>query len=308
MSDDRLEYYLGERFLSNNYTIGEEIDGHAGLLYTYESFLEKFKHIEVHYFNGMQTLLPKLKKYNKIFYFAEVENESEISPYCLAKNRHLFSQDGVIVRGLQYPRHWNPYYAGPDHIPWEKKFDKVIWRGVASGSGWRRRYGDHWDYYPFRYKPELRKPNRHNFLKHWPNSFWLDACFIKDEMRNDGLRTGKWISRAEMRKYKFILSIEGNDKDSGLQWKLNSNSVVFMAKPRTDTWLMEQRLVPGEHFVELKDDFSDLYEKYIWARSNSSLCKEISKNARNYMTQFSNTEYENKLEDNVLEEYFKRIG
>ena len=32
----------------------------------------------------------------------------------------------------------------------------------------------------------------------------------------------------EFLKYKYILSVEGNDKDSGINWNLNSNSVVLM--------------------------------------------------------------------------------
>ena len=49
--------------------------------------------------------------------------------------------------------------------------------------------------------------------------------------------------------YKYILSIEGNDKDSGLNWKLNSNSLVLMAKPRVTSWLMETKLIPNYHYI-----------------------------------------------------------
>ena len=46
----------------------------------------------------------------------------------------------------------------------------------------------------------------------------------------------------EILKYKYIISAPGNDKDSGLQWKLASNSIVLMPKPLTESWFMESKL------------------------------------------------------------------
>lgn len=96
----------------------------------------------------------------------------------------------------------------------------------------------------------------------------------------------------------------GNDKDSGLNWKLNSNSVILMAKPRITTWLMETTLLPGVHYVLLKDDYSDLREKYIWCKNNQAKCKEIIKNANMFMKQFNNKEREQEIEEAVINKYF----
>ena len=106
-------------------------------------------------------------------------------------------------------------------------------------------------------------------------------------------------------KYKYILSVEGNDKDSGINWKLNSNSLVLMAKPRVTSWLMETTLIPNYHYVLLKDDFSDLYQKYIWCENNQNKCKKIIQNANLYMKQFKNESIEGKLEIDVLNKYFE---
>ena len=107
-----------------------------------------------------------------------------------------------------------------------------------------------------------------------------------------------------MLKYKYIVSVEGNDKDSGLNWKLNSNSVILMAKPRITTWLMETTLLPDVHYVLLKDDYSDLKEKYIWCEKNKDKCKEIIKNANKFMQQFSNEKKEQEIEEAVINKYF----
>ena len=105
-------------------------------------------------------------------------------------------------------------------------------------------------------------------------------------------------------KYKYIISVEGNDKDSGLNWKLNSNSVVIMPRPRITSWLMETTLIPDVHYVLIKDDFSDLEEKLSWCENNQNKCKEIVKNANMFMSQFSNELNERQIEEEVVHKYF----
>ena len=112
------------------------------------------------------------------------------------------------------------------------------------------------------------------------------------------------LNIGDILKYKYIISVEGNDKDSGLNWKLNSNSVILMAKPRITTWLMETTLIPGVHYVLLKDDYSDLREKYIWCKNNQAKCEQIIKNANQFMKQFSNQKREEEIEKAVINKYF----
>jgi len=107
--------------------------------------------------------------------------------------------------------------------------------------------------------------------------------------------------------YKYLLSVEGNDKDSGLQWKLNSNSLVMMARPICTSWLMESTLIPDYHYILLKDDFSDLVEKIIWCNAHPNECKEIINHANQFMMQFANEKIEQFIENEVIKEYFKRV-
>ena len=78
-----------------------------------------------------------------------------------------------------------------------------------------------------------------------------------------------------------------------------------MPRPRVTSWLMETTLIPNYHYLLLKDDFSDMYEKYIWCENNQDKCKEIIKNANIYMKQFENKYIEEKLEVDVLNKYFE---
>lgn len=81
-----------------------------------------------------------------------------------------------------------------------------------------------------------------------------------------------------------------------------------MPKPRVTSWLMETTLIPDYHYILLKDDFSDLEEKYYWCENNPEICKNIIKNAKNFMLKFSDKEQEEKLETIVINKYFETIN
>jgi hypothetical protein len=70
---------------------------------------------------------------------------------------------------------------------------------------------------------------------------------------------------------------------------------------------METTLVPDYHYVLIKDDFSDLLDKFNWCNNNKNKCKEIVKNANRFMSKFSNKNVEDKIECDVINEYFKRL-
>jgi hypothetical protein len=108
--------------------------------------------------------------------------------------------------------------------------------------------------------------------------------------------------------YKYILSIEGNDKDSGLNWKLNSNSLIFMAKPTIVSWLMESLLIPNFHYILVDNDFGDLAERLEWCERNPSLCQQIIKNANDFMKVFQDQNSEVWLEKHVVTAYINNVN
>ena len=118
----------------------------------------------------------------------------------------------------------------------------------------------------------------------------------------------KWlkpkISIAEHLKYKFILSLEGNDVATNLKWIMSSNSVAVMTRPKYETWFMEGRLIPDFHYILIKDDFSDLEEKLNYYIQNTGEAKAIIHNANTYIKQFFNKEQEDMISMLVLQKYF----
>ena len=247
-------------------------------------------------------LLVMTNNSDKRFSFArgDVITQGEQNNWTLSKNRCDGNTSAVLLRSLNIVRHWYFYYNKPPDVPFQNKLNIVFWRGTTTGSS-KHHTATSWD---------PRPVNRFTMMEKWFNKTpEIDVGFSFIHMDWLKPKYEKYVKGrcnvVDFLRYKYILSIEGNDKDSGINWKLNSNSVVFMPKPRVTSWLMETTLVPNKHYILLKDDFSDLYEKLQWCNSNQDKCIEIVKNANEFMKQFSNEANEQKLEIEVLNKYFE---
>jgi len=108
--------------------------------------------------------------------------------------------------------------------------------------------------------------------------------------------------------FKFILSLEGNDVATNLKWVMSSNSIAVMPRPKYETWFMEGRLIGGYHFIELKDDYSDLHEKLNYYINHPDEAEKIIANAHQYIKQFSNSYQEELISLLVAQKYFYYTG
>ncbi|PIE50195.1 MAG: lipopolysaccharide biosynthesis protein [Flavobacteriales bacterium] len=104
-------------------------------------------------------------------------------------------------------------------------------------------------------------------------------------------------------KYKFILSLEGNDVATNLKWIMSSNSIAVMPKPKYETWFMEGKLVAGKHYIEIKDDYSNLEEQINYYIAHPEECLTIIKHANRFCEQFLNKEVEDLCSLLVLKKY-----
>lgn len=108
--------------------------------------------------------------------------------------------------------------------------------------------------------------------------------------------------------HKFVMCLEGNDVASNLKWVMSSNSLAVMPKPKYETWFMEGRLVGGVHYVEIKDDYSDLEEKIRWYSTHIDEAEAIIRNAHEFVAQFQNKDREDLISLLVLKKYFEMTG
>jgi hypothetical protein len=109
-------------------------------------------------------------------------------------------------------------------------------------------------------------------------------------------------------KYKFILCLEGYDVASNLKWVMSSNSLAVMPKPKYESWFMEGTLIPDYHYVQIKDDYSDLEEKLTYYITHPDEAQQIVNHAHDYVKPFQNKKQERLISLLVFRKYLQKTG
>lgn len=169
-----------------------------------------------------------------------------------------------------------------DPRPFRDKKNQLIWRGKA------------------------HQQHRKEFLSQYHQHPLCDVGEVTN-IRNPPWKAS-YMSVQEQLKFKFVLSIEGNDVATNLKWILSSNSLCLMTRPKYETWFMEGTLIPGIHYVELAPDYSDLEDKLSYYSEQTEQAERIISNANAYCWPFMNQEQEDLLNLLVLIRYFQHCG
>jgi len=123
-----------------------------------------------------------------------------------------------------------------------------------------------------------------------------------------GKKSDAFLSKKTQLKAKYIFAIEGNDVASNLKWVMGSNSVPIMPKPKFETWFCESKLVAGQHYIEVSDDFSNVQEVLEYYLSNPKISSEISEEGKLYALQYISIERQYAIAMEVIEKYFSYIA
>ncbi len=118
----------------------------------------------------------------------------------------------------------------------------------------------------------------------------------------------EYLTISEQLNYKFILCLEGNDVSTAVKWVMSSNSIAVMPKPKYETWFMEGCLIPNYHYIEIKDDYSDLEEKINYYIDHTEAAEDIISNANKYVNQFKNKRQEQLISLLTVIKYLKNTN
>lgn len=209
---------------------------------------------------------------------------TDLQPYpTIVKSRPITeNNENSVLLKLNKIRH---FIFVKDKTKFEDKIPKILFRGAAHG-----------------------KPNRQMFIEKWIDN---PMCDIKDTAK-DSINPPQWQSKPigikQQLKYKYIMAIEGNDVASNLKWIMSSQSIAVMPRPKYETWFMEGCLIPNYHYIEIKEDFSDLIEKVNYYEQHPEQAKAIIKNANEYVKPFKDKKREKLLGILVMKKYFEKTG
>lgn len=160
-------------------------------------------------------------------------------------------------------------------LSWEKKINKAIFRGSATGEG----IG--------------------------PNNARIQLCSVADSridaqivggstryqivngklVKQDSNRGRAFLSGKEQSMYKYIINISGHVRAHRLSAEFSYGSVILLVGNRYRLWF-EKSIREWEHYVPVKEDLSDLIDKINWCESNDDECKNIAQRARDFYDKF----------------------
>lgn len=189
------------------------------------------------------------------------------------------NQNSVVMK-LDKLRHYNFIQ---DDLQFEQKKDQAVWRGT------------------------IHQPHRLEFAKKLYQNPLCDVGGFSPRDRNQPWEKD-FLSIPQQLQYKYIFCIEGIDVATNLKWGMSSNSLCIMPKPKYETWFMEGTLIPGIHYVEIRDDYSDVDEKISYYNEHPEQALVIINNAHDYVEQFKQQHNEDILSYLVLRKYFKCSG
>lgn len=149
------------------------------------------------------------------------------------------------------------------------------------------------------------KPHRIDFMEKY---FEHPKCLCGDVSYHPSIPE-KWyvkkLTLYQLLRYRYILTIEGNDVATNLKWVMGSNSLAVMPRPKYETWFMEGSLIPDYHYIEIKEDYSDLIEKMDYYNAHPEMAKVIISNANRYTKQFQDRKTERDISILVMRKYFE---
>ncbi|GGY72844.1 glycosyl transferase family 90 [Marinobacter zhanjiangensis] len=242
-------------------------------------------------------------------------NKGKSSAYC-ADFRHLIRHFPGYLRA-------NYRFGDVTEVPAEPAFVKSRPIGSAAFNANSlllklnsvRHYHFHQDRIAFRDKRPLAvwrgKSNRDHRIRFAQRFMDHPLCDIGCTIHREN-QPAPWhkpfMSIAEQLGYQFVVSVEGIDVATNLKWIMASNSLCLMRRPRFETWFMEGTLVPGYHYVELKDDHSDLPQKIDYYRRHPEQAEAIIANAKRHAARFRDTDREDLIGLLVMERFFQLSG
>ena len=220
-------------------------------------------------------------EYRMAYRFGDITHETEVP--ALVKSRPVTEgpTNSVLLK-LNQARH---YFLWKDTLGFRSKKDMLVSRNVVR-QPWRRLLLEEYAGHPL---CDIGQTNRDTNTDH--------PEWMKD-----------YLTIPRQLEYKFIACIEGNDVATNLKWVMASNSLAVMPRPRYETWFMEGRLIPDYHYVEIKEDYSDLPEKLGHYIRHPEQAESIIAHAHEHVRQFLNPKREKLISLLVMESYLRKTG
>ena len=123
---------------------------------------------------------------------------------------------------------------------------------------------------------------KYNFTKRRDIEMNQREYFFSDNVSKKNVECSMyWVDSKDLVKFKYILDIDGMAATwDATAWKMNSGSVLFKTDSCWKQWFYDD-FEPWKNYIPIRDDFSDIDEKFEWCESNPEECQKIIENNLN---------------------------
>lgn len=212
--------------------------------------------------------------------FGDVQYPATRPTFCKSRPIAGNNSNNVLLP-LNTARHFE---FPEDPYSFKQKRRKAVWRGAAY------------------------KEKRQQFLKATRGIDFIDAADTSKMTATGQFGKSKnFLSIHEQMESQFVFAIEGNDVASNLKWVMASNSVPVMPRPEFETWFCEGQLISGQHYIEIKRDFSDIGDVLEYYMSQPKITEEINIESTKYASRYANLDKQFQLAQHVIKRYFNKV-
>jgi hypothetical protein len=178
-------------------------------------------------------------------------------------------------------------FQGNFNMPWDERKPIAVFRGASTG------FGTTIENNPRLKVAYLSSQKR----KDSDDLYFLDAGITDWNLRPRKIMGEPYLQTIDIQKlsfslspkltpeeqstYKYIIHICGHVSAFRLSLELSMGSVILLVESDYKLWF-EQLLVPYVHYIPVKKDLSDIYEKISWCKKNDLESMKIATNAKEF--------------------------
>lgn len=239
------------------------------------------------------------KKFNK---------ESEYLPILSLSSKYLFMDIPIpnyddIKYVYETKDDYNKNKYNGFVTKWEnKKINKAVFRGSPTGCGYTSNTNMRLKLYDLSLLDEYKDLLDVGISGHGKTintqSVRLDPLYGLGMLNTDIKPTTKFLYMHEQSHYKYIIHIDGNVNAYRLLYTMATGSLILRVKSDYRSWA-EPFMKSNVHYLEIKDNLSDLKTKLEWCADNQDICKKIAMKgmelAKTLLTETFMNHYFNKL-------------
>jgi hypothetical protein len=118
-------------------------------------------------------------------------------------------------------------------------------------------------------------------------------------MLNTGMKPGNFVSMVEQSKHKYIIHVDGNVHAYRLLTTMMTGSLVIRVESPYISWV-DHLIKPGQHYVLVKPDLSDLIEKIRWCEAHPKSARKMARAGYEFARRALTREYVEKTIEKIF--------